>query len=127
MEKSKTSARDGPLSMARSPRSAGGKCNGPTANVSSIGGATSLNLSRGRAPQPGMAEQKPLLTKDGSDEVDVGAPKASNLQSAANIIKSFVGVGILGLPYALLQGGIWVRLPCAHEIRLHRLSSEFSG
>ena len=74
-----------------------------------------------------MSDRKPLLTKDGSDEVEVGPPKASNLQSAANIIKSFVGVGILGLPYALLQGGIWVCVRCAHVIRSQVRSSEFSG
>ena len=64
-----------------------------------------------------MAETKALLTKDGDTdwtEPEASQPKASNIQSAANIVKSFVGVGILGLPYALLQGGIWVP---PHEMR----------
>lgn len=53
-------------------------------------------------------EEKPLLGKD--DSASAGPPRASNWQSAANILKSFVGVGILGLPYALKMGGIWVRV-----------------
>lgn len=56
------------------------------------------------------AETKPLLGVEEAAAYDphVGATRANNYQSAANIVKSFVGVGILGLPYALRQGGLWV-------------------